>query len=113
MIFLSTNSIQVPPYAFFFMCCTSYRIHSIFILRLFNDPVAMLFLYLAVNCFLSDRWNLGCFMFRYASMLVYGDLLFCQEEKNPSKQKATMRFLWVTMVNSHRLPPFDRKQSKF
>ncbi|XP_078373339.1 dol-P-Man:Man(5)GlcNAc(2)-PP-Dol alpha-1,3-mannosyltransferase-like [Oculina patagonica] len=66
----------VPPYAFFFMCCTSYRIHSIFILRLFNDPVAMLFLYLAVNCFLSDRWNLGCFMFSLAVSVKMNILLF-------------------------------------
>jgi len=48
------------------MCCASYRIHSIYVLRLFNDPVAMLFLYAAVNMFLSDRWAAGCILYRYA-----------------------------------------------
>ncbi|XP_060555192.1 dol-P-Man:Man(5)GlcNAc(2)-PP-Dol alpha-1,3-mannosyltransferase-like [Ruditapes philippinarum] len=54
---------KVPPFVFFFMCCASYRIHSIFILRMFNDPVAMLFLYLAIDLFLLNRWSLGCLMF--------------------------------------------------
>lgn len=58
---------QVPPYVFFFVCCASYRIHSIFILRLFNDPVAMLFLYAAVNLFIYGRWTLGCVAFRSVS----------------------------------------------
>lgn len=56
--------LQVPPYVFFFMCCASYRIHSIFVLRLFNDPVAMAILFLAVNLFLEDHWSWGCFCFR-------------------------------------------------
>uniref|UniRef100_H2YCK2 dolichyl-P-Man:Man5GlcNAc2-PP-dolichol alpha-1,3-mannosyltransferase n=1 Tax=Ciona savignyi TaxID=51511 RepID=H2YCK2_CIOSA len=32
---------KCPPYVIIFMCCTSYRVHSIFVLRLFNDPIAM------------------------------------------------------------------------
>lgn len=73
-IYQKTSS--VPPFAFFFMCCTSYRIHSIYILRLFNDPVAMFFLYIAVNCFLRDRWNLGCIMFSLAVSVKMNILLF-------------------------------------
>ncbi|RXM99751.1 Dol-P-Man:Man(5)GlcNAc(2)-PP-Dol alpha-1,3-mannosyltransferase [Acipenser ruthenus] len=61
-IYLRTS--KVPPFVFFFMCCASYRIHSIFILRLFNDPVAMMLLFVAVNLFLDGRWTLGCCFYR-------------------------------------------------
>ncbi|XP_053166309.1 dol-P-Man:Man(5)GlcNAc(2)-PP-Dol alpha-1,3-mannosyltransferase isoform X3 [Hemicordylus capensis] len=67
---------KVPPYVFFFMCCASYRIHSIFILRLFNDPVAMAILFLAVNLFLEDRWAWGCFCFSLAVSVKMNILLF-------------------------------------
>jgi alpha-1,3-mannosyltransferase len=47
-----------------FLGCTAYRIHSIFVLRLFNDPLAMLLLYAAVYLFLQDRWLSGSALFR-------------------------------------------------
>ncbi|KPP60786.1 Dolichyl-P-Man:Man5GlcNAc2-PP-dolichyl mannosyltransferase-like [Scleropages formosus] len=55
---------KVPPYVFFFVCCASYRIHSIFVLRLFNDPVAMMLLFASVNLLLDGRWTLGCALYR-------------------------------------------------
>uniref|UniRef100_K7GBR1 Dol-P-Man:Man(5)GlcNAc(2)-PP-Dol alpha-1,3-mannosyltransferase n=1 Tax=Pelodiscus sinensis TaxID=13735 RepID=K7GBR1_PELSI len=67
---------KVPPYVFFFMCCASYRIHSIYILRLFNDPVAMTILFLAVNLFLEERWSWGCFFFSLAVSVKMNVLLF-------------------------------------
>lgn len=67
---------KVPPYVFFFMCCASYRIHSIYILRMFNDPVAMLFLYIAVVCFLSDRWAIGCLFYSLGVSIKMNLLLF-------------------------------------
>ncbi|XP_071805611.1 dol-P-Man:Man(5)GlcNAc(2)-PP-Dol alpha-1,3-mannosyltransferase-like isoform X2 [Asterias amurensis] len=67
---------RVPPYVLFFMCCASYRIHSIYILRLFNDPVAMLFLYLSINLFMDGRWNWGCFWFSIAVSVKMNILLF-------------------------------------
>ncbi|XP_078524129.1 dol-P-Man:Man(5)GlcNAc(2)-PP-Dol alpha-1,3-mannosyltransferase [Lissotriton helveticus] len=67
---------KVPPYVFFFMCCASYRIHSIFMLRLFNDPVAMVILFFAINFFLEDRWSLGCLFFSLAVSVKMNILLF-------------------------------------
>ncbi|KAK3701359.1 hypothetical protein QZH41_008733 [Actinostola sp. cb2023] len=67
---------KVPPYVFFFMCCGSYRIHSIYTLRLFNDPVAMFFLYVAVVCFIYNHWNLGCVMFSLGVSVKMNILLF-------------------------------------
>ncbi|NXV19988.1 ALG3 mannosyltransferase, partial [Cepphus grylle] len=73
-IYCRTN--KVPPYVFFFMCCASYRIHSIFVLRLFNDPVAVAILFLAINLFLEERWSWGCLLFSLAVSVKMNILLF-------------------------------------
>ncbi|XP_019739271.1 dol-P-Man:Man(5)GlcNAc(2)-PP-Dol alpha-1,3-mannosyltransferase [Hippocampus comes] len=67
---------KVPPYVFFFMCCASYRIHSIFVLRLFNDPVAMMLLFAAVNLFIDGHWSLGCCIYSLAVSVKMNVLLF-------------------------------------
>ncbi|XP_063126403.1 dol-P-Man:Man(5)GlcNAc(2)-PP-Dol alpha-1,3-mannosyltransferase isoform X5 [Rattus norvegicus] len=67
---------KVPPFVFFFMCCASYRVHSIFVLRLFNDPVAMALLFLSVNLFLAQRWSWGCCCFSLAVSVKMNVLLF-------------------------------------
>jgi len=67
---------KVPPYALVLMSVTSYRIHSIFILRLFNDPVAMVLLYLAINLFIDDRWSLGSLAFSLAVSVKMNILLY-------------------------------------
>ncbi|GFO42574.1 Dol-p-man:man(5)glcnac(2)-pp-dol alpha-1,3-mannosyltransferase [Plakobranchus ocellatus] len=67
---------RVPPYVFFFMCALSYRIHSIYILRLFNDPVAMLFLYVAVDLFLRAHWSWGCLFYSLGVSVKMNLLLF-------------------------------------
>ena len=61
---LYCKSGKVPPYALAFMTLISYRVHSIFVLRLFNDPVAMVLLYAALNLFADDYWSLGSVFFR-------------------------------------------------
>ncbi|VDK20599.1 unnamed protein product [Anisakis simplex] len=55
---------RIPPFVLLLLCCISYRIHSIFILRLFNDPVAMLLFYMALNMWIDGRWVLGCILYR-------------------------------------------------
>ncbi|KAL7842478.1 hypothetical protein SRHO_G00241670 [Serrasalmus rhombeus] len=67
---------KVPPYVFFFVCCASYRIHSIFVLRLFNDPVAMMLLFGAVNLFLDAQWTLGCALYSLAVSVKMNVMLF-------------------------------------
>lgn len=67
---------KCPPYVFIFMCCTSYRVHSIFVLRLFNDPIAMIGLFLAVNLFLDKKWFFGSIIFSFAVSVKMNIMLF-------------------------------------
>lgn len=50
--------------------------HSIYVLRLFNDPVAMLLLYSAVVLFTEDYWTLGSLAFSLAVSVKMNVLLF-------------------------------------
>lgn len=54
----------------------SKRIHSIFVLRLFNDCVAMWFFYIAVLLFMSQRWKLGCVLYSLAVSVKMNIFLF-------------------------------------
>ncbi|KAG7354387.1 mannosyltransferase [Nitzschia inconspicua] len=56
--------------------CLSKRYHSIFLLRLFNDGPTMLMAYLSFWCFVTQRWNVGCFLFSLAVSLKMNVLLF-------------------------------------
>ncbi|GAB0091699.1 Lethal(2)neighbour of tid protein [Sergentomyia squamirostris] len=67
---------KVPPYVLLITTFTSYRIHSIYVLRLFNDPIAIVFLYGAVNCFLDGRWNLGSILLSLGVSVKMNILLF-------------------------------------
>ncbi|EUC38263.1 glycosyltransferase family 58 protein [Bipolaris zeicola 26-R-13] len=49
---------RVPPYIFPLLVLSK-RLHSIFMLRCFNDCFAALFFWLAVYCYQRDQWHLG------------------------------------------------------
>lgn len=66
----------VPPFVLLFFTFASYRVHSIFALRLFNDPVAMMFLYLSVLLFLEKKWYIGCAVFSFAVSIKMNIMLF-------------------------------------
>jgi len=67
---------KVPPYILAIMSVTSYRIHSIYVLRLFNDPIAVLFLYSAINLFMDSKWSLGSVCFSLAVSIKMNILLY-------------------------------------
>ncbi|KAL1130684.1 hypothetical protein AAG570_011926 [Ranatra chinensis] len=73
---LYLRSKKVPPYMLVLMCTTSYRIHSIFVLRLFNDPLAVLLLYIALNMFLDGRWSMGSVVYSLAVSVKMNILLY-------------------------------------
>ena len=57
--------------------CLSKRIHSIFVLRLFNDAPAMILLHLSMYLFACcDSWSLGCVVFSLAVSIKMNVLLF-------------------------------------
>jgi alpha-1,3-mannosyltransferase len=56
--------------------CLSKRVHSIFVLRLFNDGVAMLLLYISIYLFLQNYWKWGCLWFSFGVSIKMNVLLF-------------------------------------
>jgi len=69
------KSTVVPNWAIVALLLSK-RIHSIFMLRCFNDTVAMLLLYFAVLCFITDRWKLGSIFFSLGVSVKMNVLLF-------------------------------------
>lgn len=67
---------KVPPYVLILIFCTSYRVHSIFVLRLFNDSIAMILLFTSINAFIDDRWYHGSVFYSLAVSVKMNILLF-------------------------------------
>ncbi|CAG0895773.1 unnamed protein product [Cyprideis torosa] len=70
------RSQKVPPYVFPLMSLIAYRVHSIYVLRLFNDPLAMMFLYAAIYCFMTNWWSIGSLCYSLAVSVKMNILLF-------------------------------------
>ncbi|KAF8361944.1 algn-3 [Pristionchus pacificus] len=70
------KSKKIAPFVLIFLTLTGYRIHSIFVLRLFNDPLAMMLFYVAANCFISQKWFIGCIIYSVAVSIKMNVLLF-------------------------------------
>jgi len=73
---LFSKSRKIPPFLVVLSVFTSYRIHSIYVLRLFNDPIAILFFYAALNLFMDRRWTLGSILFSLGVGVKMNILLF-------------------------------------
>ena len=58
------------------LTCLSKRIHSIFVLRLFNDAPAMFLLYVATFLFANSMWRTGCLVFSLGVSIKMNVLLF-------------------------------------
>ncbi|KAK5702603.1 dolichyl-P-Man:Man(5)GlcNAc(2)-PP-dolichol alpha-1,3-mannosyltransferase [Elasticomyces elasticus] len=55
---------RVPPYVFPLLILSK-RLHSIFMLRLFNDCFAVFFLFLAILCFQRRLWTIGTLAYSF------------------------------------------------
>ena len=55
---------KVPPYIFPLLILSK-RLHSIFLLRLFNDGFAVFFLFLAIYCYQRRLWTIGSLAYSY------------------------------------------------
>ena len=64
----------VPPWVLILLCLSK-RLHSIYLLRLFNDGVAMLVAYIAVWLLVSQRWRASMVAFSAAVSIKMNVLL--------------------------------------
>ncbi|OQR96785.1 dolichyl-P-Man:Man(5)GlcNAc(2)-PP-dolichyl mannosyltransferase [Achlya hypogyna] len=64
-----------PPWTAM-LVCTSKRLHSIYMLRLFNDGIAMMLLFIAVYLFCRQKWRVGCLVYSLAVSVKMNVLLF-------------------------------------
>lgn len=56
---------QVPPYVFPLLIASK-RLHSIFVLRCFNDCWSVFFLWLAIYFYQKKSWTIGSFAYATA-----------------------------------------------
>ena len=66
---------RMPPLALCLLCASK-RIHSIFVLRLFNDGIAASLAYAAVFLFAQRNWRWGCVLYSLGVSVKMNVLLF-------------------------------------
>ncbi|KAA1124448.1 dolichyl-P-Man:Man(5)GlcNAc(2)-PP-dolichol alpha-1,3-mannosyltransferase [Puccinia graminis f. sp. tritici] len=66
---------SLPTYAIFSLILSK-RMHSIYVLRLFNDGIAMMGLYVSIWCLVTRRWNWSALWFSLALSIKMNILLF-------------------------------------
>ncbi|CAM0140349.1 dolichyl-P-Man:Man(5)GlcNAc(2)-PP-dolichol alpha-1,3-mannosyltransferase [Umbelopsis sp. WA50703] len=66
---------RIPPIVLVFLC-TSKRLHSIYVLRCFNDPIAMLLLYCAVLAMVHRQFRVASILFSLGVSVKMNILLF-------------------------------------
>ncbi|CAG8586610.1 9898_t:CDS:2 [Diversispora eburnea] len=69
------KSRRIPPYVLI-LICLSKRLHSIYVLRLFNDTITMAFLYTCIWALINKRWKLSCVLYSLALSVKMNVLLF-------------------------------------
>ncbi|GAB2300047.1 dolichyl-P-Man:Man(5)GlcNAc(2)-PP-dolichol alpha-1,3-mannosyltransferase [Dionaea muscipula] len=67
---------DVLPWWALSLLCLSKRVHSIFVLRLFNDCIATTLLHAAVATLICQRWHLGLIIFSLAVSIKMNVLLY-------------------------------------
>lgn len=72
---LYTFTKHFPPYIYILLALSK-RLHSIYVLRLFNDGVAMFFLYGSILSLCYHKWRLGSVLFSVALSVKMSILLF-------------------------------------
>lgn len=75
-IVLSIYKKTKTPYWAFILSTLSRRLHSIYVLRLFNDCLVMLFLYSSILASITHRWRRGTILFSLALSIKMNVLLF-------------------------------------
>jgi alpha-1,3-mannosyltransferase len=69
------QSKKVPPYVILFLGISK-RLHSIFLLRCFNDPVAMVFMFGCILAMTYRHWTLSSILYSLALSIKMNVLLF-------------------------------------
>ncbi|KXN70743.1 glycosyltransferase family 58 protein [Conidiobolus coronatus NRRL 28638] len=69
------KKLKLPPYLLIFLCLSK-RQHSIFTLRLFNDPLAIIFVLLAIHQLFANSYTLATILYSIGISIKMNCLLF-------------------------------------